>query len=147
MVAWIMRRLLSQEGRRLMTASLQTILVVEDDPGIRAFIVEALEDEGYTVAVAVDGAQAIQLLEHHCPPPTHFCLVLLDMMLPRVDGCGVLHRLAQLNSPVPVIATSASSAALAAATDARVQATLPKPFDLSRLLAVVKRNCPQQSKV
>jgi CheY-like chemotaxis protein len=130
-----------REGRYWMAAGQQTILVVEDDPAIRSFIVEALEGEGYTVAEAVDGAQAIDILEQPRPPLNHLCLVLLDMMLPRVDGCGVLHHLAQLNSSVAVIAMSASSRALSAATDAGAQAALAKPFDLHRLLAAVARNC------
>jgi CheY-like chemotaxis protein len=67
-----------REGRYWMAAGQQTILVVEDDPAIRSFIVEALEGEGYTVAEAVDGAQAIDILEQPRPPLNHLCLVLLE---------------------------------------------------------------------
>lgn len=126
-----------------MTASSHTVLVVEDDSSIRAFILDALQSEGYRVAEAADGAEAIRLLEQHRPPPHHLCLVLLDMMMPRVDGCGVLHHLATLNSYVPVIAMSANRQYLVAAVSAGAQATLPKPFDLDHLLAAVERNCPR----
>ncbi len=58
------------------------VLVVEDDPAIREFVVEALRDEGYPVQVARDGHEAIAALQEGSPPPDRLCLVLLDMMLP-----------------------------------------------------------------
>jgi CheY-like chemotaxis protein len=64
-----------------------------------------------------------------------------QVQMPRVDGCGVLRYLAHLGNYVPVVAMSASPQALSAATVAGAQATLPKPFDLDRLLTVVRNNC------
>jgi two-component system, OmpR family, response regulator MprA len=119
-----------------MTATVGTVLVVDDDPTIRAFLVDALRGEGYAVDAAADGAQAIQLLEQRRPPTVQLCLILLDMMMPRVDGCGILRYLADLGNYVPVVAMSASPQALSAATVAGAQAALAKPFDLDRLLTV-----------
>jgi CheY-like chemotaxis protein len=124
-----------------MSGRATTVLVVEDDPAIRALLADVLEDEGYRVAVAADGAAAIDLLEQYAPPPDHLCLVLLDVMTPRVDGCGVLRRLAELGAYVPVVALSASEQALMAAAQAGARVTLRKPFDLDRLLTIVEHSC------
>jgi two-component system phosphate regulon response regulator PhoB len=117
-----------------------TILVVEDDPAVREFLADALSDQGYRVLQARDGAEAIQALDEK-PPDTDFSLVLLDMMLPVVDGLGVLNHLATQGAVPPVVAMSASSRQLAAAQSTGAQATIAKPFDLYRLLDVVAHHC------
>ena len=124
-----------------MSADPSTVLIVDDEPSIREFLNLALEQEGYAVVEAADGAQAIQLLEQHQPPPSQLCLVLLDMMLPNGDGVDVLRHLASLGTYVPVVAMSASSLHLQAALAAGARATLPKPFDWDRLMDAVQRNC------
>ncbi len=117
------------------------VLVVEDDPSVRGFVVEALEDEGYPVRVARDGVEAIAALRDGSPPPDRLCLVLLDMMLPQADGVEVLRALADLGAYVPVVAMSADRARLSDARAAGARATLPKPFDLDRLIETVERTC------
>jgi CheY-like chemotaxis protein len=119
----------------------RSVLVVEDEPMVRELIADALGGEGYTVVQAADGVEAMRLLEQNRPPPDRLCLVLLDMMMPRVDGCSVLKHLAALDSYVPVVAMSASRQMLAIAASAGALATIPKPFDLDLLLATVARNC------
>jgi DNA-binding response OmpR family regulator len=69
------------------------------------------------------------------------CLVLLDMMLPIADGVAVLRAFSDLGGYVPVVAMSADYNQLARAMDAGAQAAFRKPFDLDRLLAVVRHNC------
>ena len=61
------------------------ILVVDDDPDIRNMLVFALEDAGFKVTEASDGENALTALEDHAPD-----LVVLDLMMPNVDGFGVL---------------------------------------------------------
>ena len=117
------------------------VLVVEDDPAVRGFVVEALRDEGYPVRVARDGAEAITALREGAPPPERLCLVLLDMMLPKADGVDVLRALADLVAYVPVVAMSADRARLSEARAAGAQATVAKPFDLDRLIDTVERTC------
>ena len=90
---------------------------------------------------ARDGGEAIRALEENRPPAGHLCVVLLDMMLPSVDGMSVLHHLAALGAYVPVVAMSASREHLLQAAAAGAQVTVAKPFDLDSLLAVVARNC------
>ena len=119
-----------------------TVLVVEDEPAVREMVADFLRDEGYRVEEARDGAEAIRTLDQHCQRADHLCAVLLDMMLPRVDGVGVLHHLASVGARVPVVAMSASREHLAAARAAGAQMVVPKPFDLDRLLSVVTSNCP-----
>ena len=118
-----------------------TVLVVEDDPPIRALLADLLRSEGYDVAEARDGAEAIRCLDVYAPPPARLCLVFLDMMLPSVDGLGVLQHLAALNSYVPVVAMSANRDLLTAAGQAGAEDTMSKPFDVDRVLDVVERNC------
>jgi DNA-binding response OmpR family regulator len=64
------------------------ILIVEDDGAIRASLAEGLEGEGFLIAVAEDGAQAIQMMLASKPT-----LVLLDLMMPRMTGWQVLHEM------------------------------------------------------
>ena len=117
------------------------VLLVEDDSLIRSLVGEALRDDGYEVIEAPDGGAAIAALRDHRPPPDALCLVVLDMMLPVADGVDVLRALADLGGYVPVLAMSADRGQLRRATEAGADATLPKPFDFDRLLAVAERNC------
>jgi CheY-like chemotaxis protein len=119
----------------------QVVLLVEDEPSLRAMVSEFLQYEGYQVLEARDGKQAVQILNERLPPPEYLCMVLLDMMMPRLDGMDVLHHLANLGEYVPVVAMSANRELLAEAAAAGARATLPKPFDLDRLAGVVARNC------
>jgi two-component system, NtrC family, response regulator HydG len=119
----------------------QVVLLVEDEPSLREMVSEFLQYEGYQVLEARDGKQAVQILNERLPPPEYLCMVLLDMMMPRLDGMDVLHHLANLGEYVPVVAMSANRELLAEAAAAGARATLPKPFDLDRLARVVARNC------
>lgn len=123
-------------------ASADTILVVEDDPGIRELLSMALHDEGFKVQEAEDGAAAIRAIDQHRPPPEHLCVILLDLMLPKASGLEVMTHLADLGAYVPVVAMSANPSLLRAAADAGAEDTLSKPFDVDRLIEVVGRCCP-----
>ena len=116
-----------------------TILVVDDDFDIRDSVSDILHDEGFVVATANDGLDALQYLREQPPP----CLILLDWMMPLCDGAQFLaHQQADsVLAAIPVVILSA---------DARVEAKMPtmkahdflgKPVKLQRLLEVVKRYC------
>lgn len=79
----------------------KTILVVEDDPKTAALVALYLEREGFDTQVARDGSEALSLAERHGP-----VLVILDLMLPRMDGWEVFRRLRR-RSEVPVIMLTA----------------------------------------
>ena len=119
----------------------QTILVVEDEAPLRALVADILREEGYEVEEARDGAQALDALAR--PRPDRPSAVVLDMMLPRLDGVSLLRRLQAEGPRVPVVAMSASREHLAAAVHAGARGTIPKPFDIDQLVEVVNRSCAQ----
>jgi len=116
-----------------------TVLVVEDDDGIRESVCECLRFEGYDVAEAVNGAEALAWLEGGGRPS----LVLLDMVMPVMSGAELLAKMRATPAlaAVPVVLMTAAArrepeSALGA------QAFLAKPFDLGNLLRTVERFCP-----
>ncbi len=112
-------------------------LVVEDEKPIRELVADTLWHEGYSILEARDGQQAINLLDEVVLPTAAPCVVVLDMMTPRVSGLGVLEHLKACGAKLPVVAMSANPMQLAAARAVGTQATLAKPFDLDQLVAVV----------
>jgi DNA-binding response OmpR family regulator len=118
-----------------------TILLVEDEPPIRELVADVLRDEGYAVVEAQDGLEAIHALDEHSLQAGGLALVMLDMMLPGIDGLGVLGHVGVLGVELPVVAMSASRRQLGAAVAAGARAVLHKPFDLNELLAVVAGHC------
>ena len=119
-----------------MTRAAQRILVVEDDDDIRDTLREVLGAEGYEVEEAKDGLEAFAQLQHD-----HVSLILLDMMMPRMDGETFLASLKQKPelSHVHVVIISGNAQARDRATELSAEACLVKPFDLEDLLGVVHR--------
>jgi len=117
------------------------VLLAEDDPMIRALLSDVLTDDGYDVVEAQDGQEAVDIIDQQQTARDRLRLVLLDMMLPKVDGMFVLRRLALANFNVPIIAISGSAAHLKAAAKAGVATTIAKPFDMIELLDAVHRYC------
>lgn len=110
------------------------VLVVDDDPDVCIIIQDVLESEGCHVTVAHNGVEALQALDQHQPD-----LILLDLMMPIMDGWEVL---AQLQGQprwqgIPVVIVSANLRSRRPAAPA--VAALPKPFDISELTQVVQR--------
>jgi DNA-binding NtrC family response regulator len=110
------------------------VLVVDDDPSIRSFIRTALEDEGYHVATASNGTQAITHITSAQPS-----LVLLDLRLPGMSGVEVTGWLHRWHVEVPVVFMSAEPTVRADARKHQVAGSLPKPFGLHQLLELVER--------
>jgi CheY-like chemotaxis protein len=117
------------------------LLVVEDEVAVRDLLVEFLHDEGHEVVAAADGQAALQALQRFSKPQDEVCLILLDLMLPRMDGITVLKHLAEQGIYIPVVAMSASRTHLTTARAVGAQAVMPKPFDLDALLGLVQRTC------
>jgi CheY-like chemotaxis protein len=111
------------------------ILVVDDDPDVREVIGMLLEDEGYEVSSCGDGGRAWELMRAEPHPD----LVILDLMLPRMDGWELRsrQRADSILSKIPVIAISADSSPKAAAISA--DAFLQKPVRAADLLHTVDR--------
>src|SRR5512141_2591733 len=112
------------------------VMVVEDDHAIRETLRELLEDEGYHVTPAANGAEALAHLRADGVPG----LILLDLMMPVMDGWEF--RIALQRDPrladIPVIVLSADDAVAQKAGAMRVQGYLSKPFELDRLLRTVQ---------
>jgi two-component system, OmpR family, alkaline phosphatase synthesis response regulator PhoP len=107
------------------------ILLVEDEESIRAGIRINLELQGYEVIEATDGKQALKKVEEQ-----HFDLVILDVMLPEVDGFQVCERIRLTNTALPIIFLTAKDTTLDKITGLKRGADdyLTKPFALEELL-------------
>ena len=116
------------------------ILVVEDDDDIREVVEEVLAAEGYRVDVAKDGLDALDKLDGTGRPP----LILLDMMMPRMDGETFLRALRDKPAlaDAPVVVISGNAAVREKARTLRAAACLVKPFELDELLGLLRRLAP-----
>jgi two-component system chemotaxis response regulator CheY len=117
---------------------LQTLLVVDDDLDIRDALQDVFELEGYAVLLAADGLEALAQLRQVETPPG---LILLDLMMPRMDGFAFREALRHdaSFSDIPVLVASADLDVKGAAEGLDVAGWLRKPLDLSELLSAVKR--------
>ncbi len=112
------------------------VLVVDDEKSIRVTVALFLEKEGYRVAAAADGKQALEAVNREMPN-----LVLLDLVMPDMDGVAVLKALHSLNPDVPVIIVTGypDSTLMAQALLYPPVTLLPKPVDSKVLLRTVRR--------
>jgi CheY-like chemotaxis protein len=119
---------------RAASGDAKTVLVVEDEPAIRGLLSLTLEAERYRVATAEDGHEALSRIRDR-PPDA----ILLDLLLPRMDGWGVIRSLKHdgMAGQIPIIAVSAGDRR-AAVGEHGVRAFLSKPFDLETLLVVLE---------
>ena len=113
------------------------MLVVDDETAVRRFAVRVLQREGYEVAEATDGLEALELIRARA---TSFGVVVSDIVMPRLNGVELLQAIAESHPGLPVILISGyATAALAELGIAAPCGILPKPFAAERLLAEVKR--------
>ena len=107
------------------------ILIVEDDTGISDFVIPELEHEGYSTCLAVTGRAALEKFETEKPD-----LILLDIMLPELNGLEVLRRIRAV-STVPVILETARGETIDKINGLNLGADdyIPKPFEIEELLA------------
>jgi two-component system, OmpR family, response regulator VicR len=114
--------------------SLKTVLVVDDEPVLRAIVREILDEEGYAVIEAADGRVALEIMESARPD-----LVLMDVMMPGVDGREAYRQLRSHpeHRHIPVIMMSA--AIQPHGLDPTIAGFMAKPFDLNQLVQLVAR--------
>ena len=124
------------------------ILLVEDESVIRDMVALALEEEGYQVQVAVDGRTALNLLENAASQPADtFDLVVLDLMLPQVNGLDICRLLRYQNNHVPILIVSAKGSETDRVLGLEVGADdyLTKPFSMRELVARCRALLRRQS--
>ncbi|MFI5608608.1 response regulator transcription factor [Amycolatopsis sp. NPDC051903] len=120
------------------------ILVVDDDRAVRESLRRSLEFNGYTVELASDGAQALESIIANRPDA-----MVLDVMMPRLDGLEVARRLRSTGDDLPILVLTARDTVSdrVSGLDAGADDYLPKPFALEELLArlraLLRRAAPE----
>ena len=113
------------------------ILIVDDDPNSRGFLVRLLQSEGYSVLTAGDGEEALAIAKEQRP-----CVILLDLMMPVMDGFAF--RAAQRRTPelaqTPVIVITAMDTAQVARRMGPIPSAF-KPIDFDVLLRQISEYC------
>lgn len=117
-------------------ARIKRVLLVDDEEDLRALVSSIVEDLGYEVETARDGLSAIELVEQDPPD-----LILLDLVLPGIDGVAVLRYLREGGSRVPVVLLTACSdtRTIRRAMQEGATAYLPKPFRIRDLVETCTR--------
>jgi two-component system response regulator MprA len=112
------------------------ILVVDDERAVRESLRRALELEGYEIELAADGREALERLEADSQPDA----LILDVLMPGVDGFEVCRRLRRTGSRLPVLMLTARDAVenRVAGLDAGADDYVTKPFALEELLARIR---------
>jgi CheY-like chemotaxis protein len=113
-----------------------SVLVVDDEPQVAWVLRFSLEHEGYRTYTASNGVEALEELEKHHPR-----LVVLDLMMPELDGWGVLERIVKLPAAqrprVVIVSALTGPDDKAKATALGADAFVPKPFDVEELIGVL----------
>jgi two-component system, OmpR family, response regulator QseB len=114
------------------------LLIVDDDASIRALLLTAMTRGGFTCDEAADGMRAIEQLGS-----TRYRVMLLDLMMPRLDGAGVLRALARMkpaavDRPRVIVLTASSDHDNLGPLAAMIDQVMAKPFDLQELTSTVK---------
>lgn len=114
------------------TQSVVNVLLVEDEPKLRASLIEGLQLEEWRVAGAGSGVEALRYIETES-----FDLIVLDWLLPDGDGLEIVRRLRALRNPVPILMITArvGDASRELARQSGVNDFLAKPFAFDELLA------------
>ena len=107
------------------------VLVVDDEPAIRALVAKIVERAGYPVDTARDGAEAIERLEE-----TQYTVLVLDLMMPNVDGYALIEHIRDSlrgRRPAIIVISAGDTAALRRLDGSMVHSILRKPFDIDVL--------------
>ena len=113
------------------------VLVVDDEPGIRATVSAMLEIEGYAVAEAMNGAEALASVESDPPD-----LILLDMRMPVLDGWGFAAEMRRRGHRTPIVVMTAARDAALWAAEITATAFIAKPFGYDELIRTVEESAP-----
>jgi CheY-like chemotaxis protein len=109
------------------------ILIVDDEPQIRATVSAMLQTEGYAVDEAANGADALHAVEHRAPD-----VILLDMRMPVLDGWGFARELRRRGHRTPIVVMTAARDAARWAREIAAETFVAKPFGFDDLLTAVE---------
>jgi len=111
------------------------ILIVEDDVKISLFLTKGLEEESYTVDSCFDGEEAFYLIQTNI-----YDLIILDLMIPNIDGVTLCKKLREIGNNTPIIMLSAKSSIEDKVTGLNIGANdyIAKPFSFDELIVRVK---------
>ena len=109
------------------------VLVVDDEPDIRATVSAMLEIEGYAVTEAANGADALHRVEEQAPD-----VILLDMRMPVLDGWGFAAELRRRGHRMPIVVMTAARDAAHWAGEIAASAFVAKPFGFDDLITAVE---------
>jgi CheY-like chemotaxis protein len=112
------------------------VLVVDDQEEIRDTLQTALDDEGFIVETAANGQEALDILERWQP-----CVILLDLMMPVMDGWKFREEQRRVGSSVPVVLLSAAGRLDEQQRALGAAAVIAKPFDLDRVISTIEQVC------
>ena len=116
-----------------MPMSSKRILIVDDDAATRELIGTVLRRRELTVDEAKDGVEALELLKEH-----RYAVVLLDLLMPNVDGFGVIENLeTAISTPVVLVITGADRSLIRKLDPQRIHGVVNKPFDAEDLATLV----------
>jgi len=114
-----------------MTGPKGRVLVVDDEPAIRALVAKIVDRAGYPVDTARDGAEAIEKLATQ-----QYAVIVLDLMMPNVDGYALIEHMKQQQErrrPAIIVISAGDSASLRRLDGSVVHSILRKPFDIDVL--------------
>ncbi|BAY25374.1 multi-sensor hybrid histidine kinase [Calothrix sp. NIES-2100] len=128
----------SVDELKVLTAQGEMILIVDDEPAIQEITQTSLETHNYKTIIASDGIEAIAVYAKHMDQVS---VVLMDLMLPSLDGVTAIRTLKKINPNVKIIATSGliSSQKMEALASTGVTTFLPKPYTINELLLTLQQ--------
>jgi CheY-like chemotaxis protein len=116
----------------------KTVLLIEDDDDVREAVEQILVDEGFRVVAAPDGGAALDVLAQG---DHQFCTIILDVLMPGVDGAEFLARARDRLRSIPVLLFSASQLPGHLRNDPQVKDLIPKPVEVEVLLEKIRAHC------
>lgn len=138
-----------REGCRFVTLAEKVdrgpVLVVDDDDGVRSLVRAVLRRHGHDVDTARDGAEALDKIREE-----QYSLILLDLMMPKVDGLEVLEKVSEnhIESDALIVVMTAADDSLISQLDRRlVHGLIRKPFDIEELAEIVTESIESRDEV
>ena len=114
----------------------KTVLIIDDDAPTRGLLTAVMLRAGLASVVASNGGEALEIIKTR----DDLCCIVLDLMMPVIDGPAVIEHLSSTKSTVPVIVCTAVGPRQTPVLDRTiVRAVIQKPFDVEQLVAMVKK--------